>query len=985
MLNRCIFSLVGLLLALCIGVSAQTGAWSFNDIKVTKSPTPVQQIVFCFEECKGQASSAACACGRDFTSRCAAKCAGYDDTEIVDSTCHEQHCRNANNNGASPCDTYSKCTALQQYLSYNGTCVGSTYSCVQTSLLLTCPMHMQNDGKGVCLLAGGERYTMPNQCFAQSLGLASRETPCKPYVEDGETKEPIFFYNKDALQYYYDFSNSTLMAEFGDIIIEDTCGCNYDYNPVHVRFPEFCLSFWNDCLRTCKKKKYESRQDTYWQDSNLIYGTGLCVDPCNEKNGAPYPCSAEDNCYPIRNSARCFPNFAKQSECGKSCPDYESTETPKNPVCVRVYAGVLVDNVYRGGGTVSAYTYKNSCLAQCEGFVPGDWEAGNCNDLAVSKCEQKCGNIGGSPVCATVKVPVQLDTSSDQSSDASGNTATDNDDGDLIAISYVDQKQTVASACLAECLGWTNFVQGSCEAQVVDISGSWFGFKQQRCEDYAQDAGNGQNYLKYCDDKCNDETCPPEAFGKSGCQACKQCEGSPKCAAASDLSTGWYGYQGKTPCSSYAASANPSYYNYCDDKHQGTDPAFKDKTACEACSECAGSSACSGGFRGQGGIKCETYNIQAPMLTCHTDIHTGSDPVFNGKNACQGCPQQCSKNLICSRTSGFVGSPVYGCEGYTGPNSDYCNDVHLGLDPTYKNQNACQACPICANSRPCRASATGFVGYDYMTCSEGYAPGKSNHFFCPDDKHLGQDKSYAGKTACEGCPNECGSFWKCNIPATGFVGYKGATCAQYDKNAKDSLYVHCAEDKHDGKDPQFIGKTACDGCSQCSDMPACNAPKTGFVGYKKIDLCKDYAGEKQKWCRDEHTGEDPLFKGKDACEACPECAGASVCRDVFEGLEGECSAYANQQKRCADKHIGPSKKFNGQYACDACSECQGAPVCQPAFSFNGSPCSKYANGPGSYYKYCNDKHNSEYPASAAFVGKTACEGCSAECTGSPAC
>lgn len=974
-----------LLIAL-LGLSSFASAqWNLGEFTVTSAPTNMEDIVFCFELCEGEETNA-CACGRDFTSRCAAKCAGYDDNEIQDSSCHEQHCRTEGASGASPCDEYSKCTALQQYVSYNGTCVGSTFSCVQTSLLLTCPMAMQNEGKGVCLLPGGERYYMPNTCFAQSLGLAAKELPCENYEEDGESKEPIFFYNEDALQYYYDFSNDTLMAEFGDVIREDTCDCNYDYNPVHARFPEFCLSFWNMCFRNCKKKKYDGRQDTYWADPFLTYGEGLCVDPCNEVGGAPYPCASEDNCYPIRNSARCFPSFGKQSSCGETCPDNDGTTEPANPVCVRVYAGVLVDNVYRGGGTVSAYTYRNSCLAQCEGFVQGDWEAGNCNDLAVSKCEQKCAGSSGGQVCATVEVPVALDTSSDSADNSDGTNVDDGDDGDLIAITYREEKQTVASACLAECLGWNEFDFGSCESQVVDLSASWYGFKQQRCADYGQDAGNGQNYARFCTDTCTDATlCSETAFGKSACEACGECAGSPVCLDQSQFATGWQGYQGKTPCSSYSEFASPSFYEYCEDIHQGADPAYAGQTGCSACGECAGSPACAGGFRGKNGIKCNAYSLQNVRLTCHTDFHTGSDVTFAGQNACTGCPNECAQNLVCSKQYGFIGNPVHDCDGYSGPASDFCNDIHLGKDSAYAGKTACQSCPMCATARPCKAAAAGFVGYDYRMCNEAYGPGQTNHYFCHEDKHLGQDPFYRGKTACEGCPGECGSFWKCNIPSVGFVGYKGSTCARYNKNAADSLYVHCAEDKHDGTDPAFNGKTACE-CSECSDMPACNAPKTGFVGYKKIDLCPDYNGEGQKWCRDKHTGEDAFYQGKDACASCGECNGADVCRDVFKGVEGECPAYANQQKRCADLHIGPSAAFDGFHACDVCNECTGAPVCQNAFSFNGAGCDKYAAGiAGSYHNFCNDVHNSKYPGASSWNGQSACTACSSQCAGSPAC
>ena len=42
------------------------------------------------------------------------------------------------------------------------------------------------------------------------------------------------------------------MNEYGNEILEDTCGCNWDYNPVSAKFTQFCLTFWNQCFRDCK-------------------------------------------------------------------------------------------------------------------------------------------------------------------------------------------------------------------------------------------------------------------------------------------------------------------------------------------------------------------------------------------------------------------------------------------------------------------------------------------------------------------------------------------------------------------------------------------------------------------------------------------------------------------------------------------------------------------------------------------------------------
>jgi len=853
--------------------------------------------------------------------------------------------------------------------------------------------NLQNGGppynykNGVCLQTGGNRYWTANQCFALALGLQADPTPCEQFEFEFPNKttaliDPLFFYNQgaDTLNYYYNFDNQTLMNEFGDKILEDTCSCGWDYNPVYARFTEFCLTFWNQCLLDCKRQKYDGRTDSYFKDPSITFGQGQCKDPCASNNGV-WPCLDNENCYPIKNEARCFKTFDKQYECmTKNCPDWDSEEPAINPVCVKIYAGVRIDNVYRGGGSVSAYTYRDTCMAQCEGFKPGDWETGSCSDIAVSSCEKQCEGNSGAPVCAEVQVQVQSTNSS--------NLFNNEEDGQ-ISVSFETQYQTIPNECMAECLGWETFKAGECIGATVNVD-KWLGFNSATCADYAITAGEpgkeGEAYREFCDDQCSGTGCKDlDDPLMTGCQACTECKDSPRCPKppatgfASMSGNQWIG------CEKYDINDPASFYKFCkNDVHKGTDPAFFGKRACEACPQCSGNPLCEAAWEGPDGLVCSNYALPALKKNCHLDYHEGTDPAYKGQRACEACPE-CKDgipNPVCvAPSNGFVGGNIgASCSYYAGGNQQYCQDKHTGLDPSFKGKSACDVCNECSGATPCSVSTTGFVGYDYSTCSD-YSEGGKNRNFCLKDKHQGLDQNYFGKTACESCP-ECSNFWGCMMPSTGFFGHKGASCAEYGA----SLNEFCFTDFAQGPDQNFKNKNACASCSECSTSLPCNAA-TGFRGFQRKYQCADYAGENSKFCRDPHTGDDTAFIGMDACQACGECANSKVCQDLFVSTTGFCEDYASQQKYCTDKYTGYGpdgpQTFAGQEACQACpNECGSSPVCQNAFYSNGLTCADYADAGN--YEYCQyDEHSHRGQAAAGFIGKTACV-CN-ECTGAPGC
>ena len=119
--------------------------------------------------------------------------------------------------------------------------------------------------------------------------------------------------------------------------------------------------------------------------------------------------------------------------------------------------------------------------------------------------------------------------------------------------------------------------------------------------------------------------------------------------------------------------------------------------------------------------------------------------------------------------------------------------------------------------------------------------------------------------------------------------------------------------------------------------------------------CADYAGDAGKFCRDKHTGDDPAFIGKDACEACPECSSSAMCMDgkvavlsvtypcwvskelairffttVFMGPSGTCEDYGANTKYCSDVYTGlfPGSSFSGTTACTSCLQCSEELTCK---------------------------------------------------------
>lgn len=897
---------------------------------------------------------------------CHAKCAGYLEYEIAEASCEETHCRK---DGKNPCgsDGTQVCVTVWQR-SVDNKCIGATYSCVQTSMLMTCPMLMQSD-TGACLEAGSGTLFVPNQCFGEALGLEVLPTGCETQTIDGDTYVPRLFLNdQGSINYYYNFSNATLMAEYGDQIRDDCeldCAKNkatlWEKDLQSVTFGQFCLTFWNKCLMECTKEKYKDRLDSYWRDDNLVIKPGACIDPC--ASDSPFPCGTDENCYPINQEARCFAPFAKQAQCMlDNCPGWNSTEPPTDPVCVKVYAGIRVDDVYRGGGSVSAYTYRDSCMAKCEGFQESDWELGSCSDNAVKKCESTCGT-DGPPVCAKVQVQVQIEQ------------------GDQLTIEYQEEEQTIGSECMATCLGWKDFTPGECKVVITSIE-EWTGYGSQKCADYAAPSSN---YDKYCfSDKCSDkESCPGDVFGMTGCQACTECNGSPKCTTEFQGPGGNSG----SPCSSYAPG-QPNHA-YCDDKHRGLPGDNTGKAACEACpTECAASPKCStDGFKGGPEKRiCGDYQFQKKFCA---EVHTGPDAAFTGKTACDACTE-CQGAPVCTAsTTEFVNEIGKGCEYYTSIRLDYCLDTHFGLSTSKKGKSACDECSTCASAPICNAPDVGFVGFQWMTC-DSYGPSGPNHKFCADDKHqnLAKDQSFKGKNACEAC-SECSTQWKCNMAPTGFYGYKGATCDKYAENAPGtSYYEYCAYDTAQGPDQSLKGKTACEACpSTCGAKKACNQPTDKFIGYQMEWTCAEYEMPNNlKYCDDKYTGPNVAqFGNKRACDECSGCSAADVCNDNWVSIYGKCSVYATKLQRCDDMYNGPlgsASQWYNMRGCDACGECSDAVACKNVWSFNGFGCEKYdITAQGSYNKYCHqDKANSEAPAAASWFGKTACLGCPTECS-----
>jgi len=947
----------------------------------------------CYEKCNESGLTEAdvvCACGREYLSSCQAECAGYRIDEIFAGTCHDKHCKQ----GGDPCDDGSGgtavCTPVRQQVTKNE-CVGAGYSCVKAAMLLACPMSLQNlngavapfnYNQGVCLTVGDGKYWAPNQIFAKALGLDAIPEPCSPFTgqnENGESEvfDPIFFYNqgKGALNYYYNFDNDTAMVEYGDKILEDTCGCDYNYNPVRAIFTEFCLSFWNQCLLDCKKKKYEDRIDSYFKDPNYRQENGECKDPCASTNGN-FPCSGLENCYPIKNQARCFKTFDKQYDCmTKNCPDWNSTEPAKNPVCVKIYAGVRIDNVYRGGGSPSAYTYRSSCMATCEGFRPGDWEEGSCSDLAVSDCENKCQGTPGGKVCAEVQVQIQ-----DELFD-------DSDNNNLIVTgNFETQRQTMPNQCVSECLGWTSFTQGECVGSTESVE-AWGGYGGLKCKDYAEDAGN-DNFQNFCDDMCVGDGCDSLPNPKlTACEACLECRGAPACPLPDPTGFTTYANMKWTSCADYDKNKDGGFYAYCDqDVHSGPDPNFTNQRACDACSQCADNPKClNTGWKGPDNRICSDYSLPKNKLSCHKDFYSGTDPSFKGQSACDACDEckQGNPNKVCTApSSGFFGGDLASpCSYYSqGDNWKYCQDEHFGPDQSLRGKTACDACNECSNSKACRGGTTGFVGYEFSTCDDYSATG-ANRNFCHKDKHEGVDFNFFGKTACESC-NQCNDFWGCRMSKNGFAGYEGKTCADYGREMAE----YCYDDYHIGEDPNYKNQNACSACNECNNQIACNA-KIGFYGFKRKYTCADYASaELQGFCRDRHEGDDPAFSGKTACDACSECSNARVCQDDFFSKKGYCNEL-NTGKNSADcigeylGYGGPSK-WTGTKACTACPQCTNAPVCQDAFWSEGFICSDYS---GVDRDFCSEDTHSHDNAPSVAKGSNACRNCPTECNGAPGC
>lgn len=956
----------------------------------TGSPAPTAAPTakpFCVESCATpKPEDAVCACGKDFSSICHAKCAGYLEYEISETTCEETHCRkdgkNPCNDPADPSSDGTKVCVTVWQRSVDNKCVGATYSCVQTSMLLTCPSKMENP-TGTCLVAGGGTLYTPNKCFADSLGLEAKTTGCVTQEIDGQTYVPKLFMNdQGSLNYYHNLTNQTLMDEFGDVI-EDRCNldCAQDRNkywkkdPRAVKFQQFCLTFYNECQMNCTKEKYKDRTDSYWNDNTLTISSGQCQDPCAEDS--PFLCGADENCYPINQEARCFKPFAEQAECMiKNCENWNSTEPPTDPVCVKVYAGIRVDNVYRGTGSVSAYTYRDGCMAKCEGFEESDWVTGSCSDNAVTECKATCGSDSGSPVCAKVQVQVQIEQD------------------DQLAIQYEEKNQTIESECMAKCLGWDEFTTGECKQVLTTSIVGWTGFEKQTCPDYANDK------LWCYKDSCQVKEKCGDAHLLNGCQACTECNSSPKCTATE--------FQGREEPGCAAYAPGQTSHKYCSDEHRGSVGEFTGKTACQACPvECKDSPACdlsgfswafTDSFGRKSQKKCSNFNSRETRKFCGIQ-HSGLDTAFDGKTGCDECTE-CSDAPVCAQPYGFVNANGDNCDVFvTNLQTDPAACVeqnHYGRDPDFIGKTACDVCPACMKpGSRCNIPDVGFVGFKAATCKDYAVDAENSNFdYCFDDIHQGPDAAMKNKNACEAC-SECSSQWRCAMKPTGFFGYKGAPCSQYAKDSLNSNYEYCAIDKQLGPDVAFKNKNACEACaSECAGKKACNPPTDKFVGYQMEWTCEEYdklTGNNLKYCTDKYKGPNTAtFGNSRACDHCPVCQSAPVCSDVWRGPYGTCSGYANRQKYCANKYngdLGEKSKYFDTMACDQCKECENAVVCQAVWSYEGNSCSKYdSQAAGSWNKYCNtDKADSAHPAAASFFGQTACTGCPSECQSNPNC